>query len=387
MKLLKTLILSFVLSSVACVYADDIPPQPTLAAKAFLLRDFASGQVLASQFPDERMEPASLTKLMTGYLAFKAVKNHHLELNQNIPVSVKAWKGGGIGCGGGNSSCMFIEPNKPVTVDELLHGMIVVSGNDASVALAEAIGGSEEGFADLMNKEAARLGMKGTHFVNAAGLSDPNHYTTANDLSILAMALIRDFPAEYKRLYSLKEYSYNKITQPNRNRLLWIDPYVDGMKTGHTSAAGYCLVASAKHGDMRLISVMLGTPSESTRITESQRLLNYGFQFYEQRTLYGVNQNVSTLKVWKGVEKEVSAVVAGGLTVTLPKGQADRLKATVTAKQPLIAPLAAGQEIGSIQITLDGKPMLERKLVAAKEIPVTGLFGRLADSVRLMFNK
>ncbi len=382
---MKTLIAALSLIVSFSVFADDIPPPPTLAAKAFMLRDFNSGAILAQQAANDRIEPASLTKLMTAYLSFKALKNGHLQLTQTLPVSEFAWKGGGGGCGGSQGSCMFIEPNKPVTVDELLHGMIVVSGNDASVALAEGIAASEPAFADLMNKEAARLGMKNTHFVNSTGLPDPNHYTTAYDLSLLASALIHDYPDQYKRLYSLKDYTYNKITQHNRNTLLWRDPYVDGMKTGHTSSAGYCLIASAKRGDARMISVVLGTPSDSTRATESQKLLNYGFQFYDSRLVYKQGQNVSTLKVWKGAENTLSATVAEDLYVTLPKGQADRLKATVASKQPLIAPVAAGQEVGTIQFTLDGKPLLERKLVAAKEMPVAGIFGRMVDSIKLLF--
>jgi D-alanyl-D-alanine carboxypeptidase (penicillin-binding protein 5/6) len=340
--------------------------------------------VLAQQNANERIEPASLTKLMTAYLSFKALKNGHLQLEQTLPVSVKAWKGGGAGCGGGAGSCMFIEPNKPVTVNELLHGMIVISGNDASVALAEGIAGSEEGFADLMNKEAARLGMKGTHFLNSTGLPDPNHYTTASDLAILASALVRDFPAEYKRLYSLKDYTFNNIKQANRNRLLWVDPFVDGMKTGHTTAAGYCLVSSAKRGDMRLIAILMGAPSDTARAIESQKLLNYGFQFYESRLLYKRGQAISKLKVWKGRDETLSATVADDLYVTLPKNHISRLKASVVSKQPLIAPVSARQEVGAIRLSLDGKPVLERPLIAAQEMPVAGIFGRLWDSLKLM---
>lgn len=369
------LILSLLFSTITA--ADDIPPPPTLAAKAFLLRDYNSGTTLAQQGANERIEPASLTKLMTAYLSFKALKNGHLQLTQVLPVSVKAWKIEG--------SKMFIEPDRPVTVDELLHGMIIQSGNDACITLAEGIASSEEIFADMMNKEAARLGMKNTHFMNATGLPDANHYTTAYDLSLLASALIHDFPDQYKRLYAIKEYTYNKITQPNRNLLLWRDPFVDGMKTGHTESAGYCLISSAKRGDTRLISVVLGTPSETTRAVESQKLLNYGFQFYESRLVYKQGQTISSLKVWKGADNTLAATVPADLFVTLPKGQATRIKANVISKQPLIAPIAAGQEVGTIAFTLDGKPLMERKLVAAREMPVAGIFGRLWDSIKLMF--
>jgi D-alanyl-D-alanine carboxypeptidase (penicillin-binding protein 5/6) len=374
-----TATLTFILSSllIGNAQAADIPPAPTLAVKSYVLRDFNSGNIVAQQASTERVEPASLTKIMTAYVVFKALKNGHLQPDQTLPVSVKAWKVEG--------SKMFIEPNKPVTVDELVHGMIIQSGNDASITLAEGVAVTEEAFADMMNKEAARLGMKNTHYMNATGLPDPQHYTTAYDLSLLATALIRDFPDQYKRLYSVKEYTYNKITQPNRNRLLWLDPFVDGMKTGHTNTAGYCLISSAKRSDTRLISVVLGAPSEGARATESQKLLNYGFQFYESQLVYKYGQAVSTLKVWKGVENTIAATVANDLYITLPKGEYSRVKATVTSKQPLIAPIAANQEIGSIQFTLDGKVIHEGKLVAAKKVEVAGLFGRLWDSIKLMF--
>lgn len=365
--------------------AADIPPPPTLAARAYVLLDFNSGGVLAQHNANQRVEPASLTKLMTAYLTFKAIRNGYLKLDQVLPVSEYAWKGGGSGCGGSKGSCMFIEPNKPVTVDQLLHGMIVISGNDASVALAEGIASSEEAFAELMNKEAARLGLKNSRFKNATGLPEVDHYSTAADLALLAAALVRDFPEEYQRLYSLKEYTWNNIKQSNRNRLLWLDPHVDGMKTGHTAAAGYCLISSAKRGDMRLISVLLGAPHNAARAVESQKLLNYGFQFYESRLIYKRGQPVSSLKVRKGKGKEITATVAEDLYITLPKNQIGRLQASIISHQPLIAPINAAQEIGTLQFNLDGKLLLSRPLVAAAEMPVAGLIGRLWDSIRLMF--
>jgi len=374
---MRIFLLLFSLLSTVAAIADDLPPPPTLAAKAYLLREFGSNSVIAQQGAHERVEPASLTKLMTAYLSFKALKNGHLKLDQTLPVSVKAWKAEG--------SKMFVEPNRPVTVDELLHGMIIQSGNDACITLAEGISVTEDAFAELMNKEAARLGMKETHFMNATGLPHPEHYTSVHDLSLLAAALIRDFPDQYKRLYALKDYTYNKITQPNRNRLLWVDPYVDGMKTGHTESAGYCLIASSRHGDMRLISVVVGTPSEDARATESQKLLNYGFMFYENRLVYKQGQTISKLKVWKGHDDMLSATVDGDLTVALPKGQYTRIKASVTSRQPLIAPIAKGQQVGIIQFSLDGKPLLERKLVAAQDVAVAGIFGRLWDGLKLKF--
>jgi D-alanyl-D-alanine carboxypeptidase (penicillin-binding protein 5/6) len=377
LSLLLAFVFSFSLAPVTALGATDIPPPPTLAVKAYLLRDFNSNNIIAQQAGNDRIEPASLTKLMTAYVVFKALKNGHLQLEQTLPVSTKAWKVEG--------SKMFVEPNKPVTVDELLHGTIIQSGNDSSIALAEGVAVTEEAFADMMNKEAARLGMNNTHFVNATGLPDPQHYTTAHDLSLLATALIRDFPDQYKRLYSVKEYTYNKITQPNRNRLLWLDPYVDGMKTGHTETAGFCLISSAKRGESRLISVVLGAASESSRATESQKLLNYGFQFYESHLVYKRGQIISKLKVWKGHDDTLAATVADDLFITLPKGEYARVKATLTSKQPLIAPISAGQEIGTLQFTLDGKVVSERKLIAAEKVEVAGMFGRLWDSIKLLF--
>jgi len=373
-----SLAFAFVLSFMAIsTHAADIPPAPALATKAYLLRDFSSGNIIAQQSPHERVEPASLTKIMSAYLVFKAIKNGYLKPEQTVPVSTKAWKAEG--------SRMFVEPNRPVTVDELLHGMIIQSGNDASIALAEAVAASEEGFADLMNKEAARLGMKNSHFTNATGLPDPQHYTTVYDLSLLAAALIQDFPDQYKRLYSVKEYTYNKITQPNRNRLLWVDSHVDGMKTGHTESAGYCLVTSAKRNDTRLISVVVGAPSEAARAAESQKLLNYGFQYYETTLVYKKGQPVKSLKVWKGHNDMLTSTVANDLFLTLPKGQYSQVKATVTSKQPLLAPINAGQAIGTIQFTLNGKVIHEEKLVAAEKVEVAGIFGRLWDSIKLWF--
>lgn len=373
-----TPVFAFIFSVVSLVaQAADIPPAPNLAVKAYLLRDFNSNNIIAQQASSERVEPASLTKIMTAYIVFEALKNGHLQLTQTLPVSTKAWKAEG--------SRMFIEPNKPVTVDELLHGMIIQSGNDATIALAEGVASTEEAFADMMNKEAARLGMANTHFVNSTGLPDPQHYTTAYDLSLVAAALIRDFPDQYKRLYSVKEYTYNKITQPNRNRLLWVDPYVDGMKTGHTESAGYCLVTSAKRNDTRLISVVLGATSESSRAIESQKLLNYGFQFYETSLVYKKGQPVKQLKVWKGHNDVLAATVPNDLYLTLPKGHYSRVKATVTSKQPLIAPINAGQQVGTIQFVLDGKVINEQKLVASDKVEVAGLFGRLWDSIKLWF--
>ena len=356
--------------------AQLAPPAPALEAKAWLLLDVNSGQVLASQKADERFEPASLTKLMTAYLSFSALKQKSLRLDQIIPVSTRAWKAEG--------SRMFIEPNKPVTVDELLHGVIIQSGNDASTALAEAIGGSEEVFAQMMNREAKRLGLANTHFTNATGLPNPELRSTAQDLSQLVVALIRDFP-EYYPLYSQKEYRYNNITQSNRNRLLWLDPTVDGVKTGYTENAGYCLITSARRGERRLVSVVLGTASESARATESQKLLNWGFQFYDSVRVYARNQPVTQLRVWKGGSDMVKAGFTSDLYVALPKGQGDKLKATVESLQPLLAPVSPGQRVATLKLEIDGKPWRELPVVALEAVPVAGIFGRAWDTLRLLF--
>ena len=356
--------------------AAAVAPPPSLAVKAYLLTDFNSGTIIATHKKDERVEPASLTKIMTAYVTFDAIQQGHLKLDQTLPVSEKAWKVEG--------SKMFIEPNKPVTVDELLHGMIIQSGNDASITLAEGVAGSEEQFAQMMNKQATKLGMTNTRYMNATGLPDKAHFTTANDLAILATALIRDFPLEYRRLYSVKEYSYNKITQPNRNRLLWLDANVDGMKTGHTESAGYCLISSAKRGDTRMISVLLGAVSEAMRASESQKLLNYGFQFYESTKVYKQNQTINTMRVFKGQDKIVSATISKDFYLTLPKGDYAKVKANMISQQPLIAPIKAGQTIGKISFTLNGKIINEQKLVAAKSVDEAGFVGRIIDSVKLM---
>jgi D-alanyl-D-alanine carboxypeptidase (penicillin-binding protein 5/6) len=381
--LFKSLSLAFVLStavlsisSTAQAESAQIAPPPNLAVKAFLLKDFNSNYVIASQKSNMRIEPASLTKIMTAYLSFKALKNGHLSLTQTLPVSEVAWKVEG--------SKMFIEPNKPVTVDELLHGMIIQSGNDASIALADGIGGTEAQFVDMMNKEATRLGMKNTHYMNATGLPDVQHYTTADDLMILATALIHDFPEQYQRLYSVKEYTYNKITQPNRNRLLWLDPNVDGMKTGHTETAGYCLIASAKRDGIRRISVVLGAPTDAARATESQKLLNYGFQYFDSTLVYKQGQSINQLKVWKGNDNQVASTVADDLFVTVPKGEYANVKAVMSSTQPLIAPVKKGQVIGSVKFTLYGRTIDERNLVAAKAIEGAGILGRAWDSIKLL---
>jgi D-alanyl-D-alanine carboxypeptidase (penicillin-binding protein 5/6) len=372
------LLLSFGLISVSLAQSANpsVPPAPAVAAKSYLLLDVHSQQTLASHHPGERVEPASLTKLMTAYLTFAAIKQKQIQLTQTVPVSERAWKAEG--------SRMFIEPRKPVTVDELMRGMIVQSGNDACIALAELVAGSEQAFAQQMNREAQRLGMKNTNFVNATGLPNPQHYSTAYDLALLASAVIRDYP-EFHPLYSTKEYRYNNITQANRNRLLWSDPTVDGMKTGYTENAGYCLITSARRGERRLISVVLGAASETARAAESQKLLNYGFQFYDSVKLYEKTRPVASLRVWKGGGNSVTVGFLNDLYVSLPKGQADKLKAVLESQQPLFAPIGVGQKIGTMKLTIDGKPYAEVPVVALEAVTLAGVLGRGWDSIRLLF--
>jgi D-alanyl-D-alanine carboxypeptidase (penicillin-binding protein 5/6) len=379
----KNTIFVFILSLIALIHASSvsadsaqIAPPPDLAVKAYLLKDFNSGHVISTKNSNMRIEPASLTKIMTAYLSFKALKNGHLSLTQTLPVSEFAWKVEG--------SKMFIEPNMTVMVDELLHGMIIQSGNDASIALAEGIATTEMQFSEMMNKEAQRLGMKNTHYMNATGLPDPQHYTTAEDLAILATALIHDFPDQYQRLYSVKEYTYNKITQPNRNRLLWLDPSVDGMKTGHTESAGYCLISSAKRDGVRRISIVLGATTDAARAAESQKLLNYGFQYFDSKLVYRQGQAINQIKVWKGNENQVAMTVADDLFLTVAKGDYVNVKVSTSIKQPLIAPIKKGQVIGAVKFTLNGNVIQERNLVAAKSIEAAGIFGRTWDSIKLL---
>jgi serine-type D-Ala-D-Ala carboxypeptidase (penicillin-binding protein 5/6) len=367
------LLLSLLVLSCAAHAAP--PPAPSIVGRSWVVGDLSSGQVLVAQKAEERIEPASLTKLMTAYVVFIALRDRKIAPEQQVNVSVRASKAPG--------SRMFIEPRRPVTVDELIRGMVVQSANDACIALAEAIAGKEEVFAQLMNREAARLGMKNTKFMNSTGLPDAQHYSTAQDLYLLAGALIRDFPNEYAQYYSQKEYRYNNITQPNRNRLLWIDPSVDGVKTGHTEAAGFCLVASSRRSGRRLLSVLLGSTSEATRAQESLKLLNWGFQFFDSVKLYPAGSAVRSLDVWKGAARSVKVGVDRDLLVSVPKGEADKLKAELVSQQPLMAPLAKGQHVGVLRVTHDGKPYGEYPLVALEPVALAGFFGRAWDTLRL----
>lgn len=374
--------LSFLVALLFPLFAQaqlaNLPPIPVLAAKSYLLYDFTSNQILVDQNGNERTEPASITKLMTAYLTFNSLRQNKLSLNQAVVPSEAALRAQGV------ESRMFLDKNKPVTIAELLRGLIVQSGNDAARVLAITLAGSEENFAKLMNQEAQRLSMNNTHYINATGLPHPQHYSSAYDTALLAAAIVRDFP-EYYPIYSLREYQYNHINQANRNRLLWMDPYVDGMKTGHTESAGFCLVASAKRDQRRLISVVLGTASDNLRATESQKLLNYGFQNFESVRLYQKNEPVTSLRLWKGTENKVKVGFRSDLFLSIPTGQRAQLKATMETQQPLAAPIVGGQKIGMIKITLGGKPYAEYKLVALEPVPLANVFSRGWDSIRLLF--
>jgi D-alanyl-D-alanine carboxypeptidase (penicillin-binding protein 5/6) len=366
---------AFAMLAFAALAQAAAPQPPSVVGRSWMVGDLSSGQVLAVQKGDERVEPASLTKIMTAYVVFQALREKKLEPAQQVRVSERAWRAPG--------SRMFIEPRRPVTVEELILGMVVQSGNDACIALAEAVAGNEEVFVQMMNREAARLGLKNTKYMNSTGLPDPQHYTTAQDLYLLTEALIRDFPKEYARYYSQKEFRYNNISQPNRNRLLWLDPSVDGVKTGHTEAAGYCLIASSNRGGRRLLSVLLGSTSESTRAQESQKLLNWGFQFFDSVKLHKGNDLVKAIEVWKGAADEVKAGFKGDIVVTVPKGDAEKLKAELVSQQPLVAPVTEGQRVGVLRVSYDGKPLAEYPLVALEGVGTAGMFGRAWDTLRL----
>ncbi len=364
--------------------AQTLPP-PDIDANTWILLDVTSNQVIESTKADVQIQPASLTKIMTAYLTFAALRDKKLDLKQSVNVSVNAWKVDG------SSSKMFIEPNKPVTIEELLFGLIVQSGNDAAVALAEAVAGSENAFVVLMNREAERLGMKSTRFANPHGLPSPQNYSTARDLSVLAKSLIQDFPDYYKVYYSTKSYTYNKITQANRNRLLWLDPSVDGMKTGHTEESKYSLISSANrpNGDSqrRLISVLIGAKSDQVRAQESLKLLNWGYQNFDTVKLYGKSQALASPEIWKGTQATIKIGFDRDVYVTLPKGSASKLKPALERKDPLVAPIAANTKVGTVKMMLDGKVYAEFPVIALEEVPQASIFGRAWDSLRLMMKK
>jgi D-alanyl-D-alanine carboxypeptidase (penicillin-binding protein 5/6) len=354
-----------------------VPAAPQLGARSYLLVDFDSNSVLVEHEADLQLEPASITKLMSSYVVFHELVDGNINLEDQVPISEKAWRTGG--------SRMFIDPSMMVTVEDLLRGMVIQSGNDASVALAEYVAGGEEAFADLMNHYSELLGMTGTHFVNSTGLPDPQHYTTARDVAILSAAIIREFP-EYYAWYSEKEFNFNGIRQHNRNTLLWRDPAIDGLKTGHTEAAGYCLASSAKRDGMRLISVVMGSSSESSRASESQTLLNYGFRFFETVQLYQAGQQLSEVTVWKGMQDLVNLGIQDQLFVTIPRGRYDDLVARINVQPQLSAPLAAGQQVGMVSVYLDDKVIFDRPLVTLQQVEEAGFFGRNWDSLVIWVN-
>lgn len=350
------------------------PPAPTMDVKAYILQDADSGVTLAAKNPDMRLSPASLTKIMTSYIVAAALKAGRIHLNDQVMISEKAWRMGG--------SKTFIKIGSTVSVKDLMQGIIVQSGNDACVAMAECVGGTEAAFVDLMNQEAAILGMKNTHFTDSTGMPDPKHYTTPRDMAILSRALIRDFPNDYQQ-YSQKWYVYNNIRQPNRNRLLWRDPSVDGIKTGHTDDAGFCLVASAKRNTMRLISVVMGAPSDNARADNSQELLNYGFRFFETHKLFDANTPIDYARVWYGKDKKVPAGMNYNLSVTVPVGQFSHAKIEKSFDMNLKAPIQKGQVVGTVNLILNDKVLAKEPLYALQEDPKAGFFSRTAEWIRL----
>ncbi|MGZ4960366.1 MAG: D-alanyl-D-alanine carboxypeptidase family protein [Methylomonas sp.] len=354
------------------------PAAPSVAASSYFLMDFNSGRILAEKDPDKRVAPASLTKIMTVYVVFRELKAGHLTLDEKVTISQNAWETGG--------SKMFVEVNKQVPVEDLLQGVVIQSGNDASVALAEHVAGSEQTFATMMNEQASRIGMVNSHFENATGLPSPNHYSSARDLALLAQALIKEFP-EYYRWDSQKEFTYNNITQQNRNQLLWRDASVDGVKTGFTDDAGYCMVASAKREDMRLISVVMGTASPNARANESQSLLNYGFRFFETHKLYAADTALTEARVRKGATSKVSVGVAEDIYVTAPRKHFNELKAETQIDNAIMAPLNKGDSVGSLNVSLGGETILNKPLVAMDSVAEGGLFRRLYDAALVFLEK
>ena len=375
-KVLSKLSLLFVFMWSVSAAAAPVPAQPKLAADSFLLIDFHSGRVLAEKNIHKKVEPASITKLMTAYVIYKEIDAGRLSVDEEVLISKKAWRMQG--------SKMFVEVGKKVKVDDLLKGIIVQSGNDATVAMAEHIAGTESAFADYMNQYARALGMNDTNFVNSTGWPHKNHLTTAADLARLARALIREFPVQYQR-YSEKEYTYNGIRQYNRNKLLWRDKDVDGIKTGHTDSAGYCLVASAMRDDMRLISVVLGTSSEKVREAASQSLLSYGFRFYESNKLYSAGESLNTARIWKGANSELNLGLEDDLYVTIPRGQYKNLDAVMDVSANIEAPVNKGQQLGNVVVTFAGEEMVSQPLIALQSVERGSFFQRTKDQIIQLF--
>ncbi|KTC75232.1 D-alanyl-D-alanine carboxypeptidase (penicillin-binding protein 5) [Legionella birminghamensis] len=354
------------------------PSPPTLNAKAYILIDVNSGKIIAEKNSEEKLPPASLTKMMTLFVISNALHNGQIHLTDNVRISRDAWKTGG--------SRMFVKEGQMVSIEDLLKGIIVDSGNDACVAMAEHLGGSEPGFAEIMNQQAQQLGMVNSHFTDSTGLPDPNLYTTAKDLAILGRALVNSFP-QYYHWYSQKWFTYNGIRQPNRNRLLWRDSQVDGVKTGHTNDAGFCLVSSAKRDNMRLLSVVLGSPSDAVRADDSERLLNYGFRFFETHPLYKAGQSITKVPVYKGAASELNVGLLQDQYITIPNGQYQRLNITTTVAENLQAPIEKGDKIGELVVQFDEKTIDTHPVYALEPVEKGGIFTRMKDSVRLMFKR
>jgi D-alanyl-D-alanine carboxypeptidase (penicillin-binding protein 5/6) len=367
-----TMFVSIALATPAQAAQALVPQPPQLAASAYILIDAVTGKVIVEMNADQPLPPASLTKMMTAYMLAYEVAAGNVSLDDQVRISEKAWRTKG--------SRMFIQEGKFVKLEDLMRGIIIQSGNDASVAVAEHLAGSEEAFADLMNQHALRLGMTQTHFVNSTGLPAEGHQTTARDLAILARAIIRDYPEDYL-VYAEKEFTFNDIRQPNRNKLLWRDSTVDGLKTGYTSAAGYCLVASAKKDGQRLISVVLGSSSTEARAQESQKIITYGMRFFETHALYDAKESLTKARVWGGAEDYMELLIERELAVTIPRGQAKYIKATIEVNNGIEAPVFAGDVLGKLVITLDTDVILERDLVANMDMLEGGFFKGIADSV------
>jgi D-alanyl-D-alanine carboxypeptidase (penicillin-binding protein 5/6) len=370
------MVLLTLLTSTVMAQTITTPKPPQIAANSYLLMDFNSETLLAEFDVNKKVEPASITKMMTAYVVFSELKSGNLQMDDLVTVSEKAWRTGG--------SKMFIEVNKKVSIENLVKGMIIQSGNDACVALAEHIAGSEETFADLMNQHAVKIGMQNSNFINATGLPAENHHITAIDAAKLAKAIILEFP-DYFEIFSEKEFTFNKITQHNRNTLLWRDPSVDGFKTGHTEAAGYCLVSTAKRNGMRLITVVMGTESQKARADESQKLFNYGYRFFETNLLYKANEMRVTIEVWKGVAENVDLGLAQDLYITIPRGQYNNLQAKVDMPNYITAPISNKQVIGQLNIQLNDKAVATKNLVALKSVQAGGWWTRMTDGMGLWF--
>ena len=374
-RILVIFILPLIFSNVYAVMSP-VPSPPELQAKSYLLIDFNSGRVLAEKDIDKKIEPASITKMMATYVVYKEIESGRLSMDEEVTISNKAWRMKG--------SKMFIEVGKKIKVETLLKGVIIQSGNDATVALAEHIAGSEATFADYMNQYSQKLGMSNTHFVNSTGWPDKKHLTTARDIATLAKAIISEFP-EYYATYAVKEYTFNGIKQYNRNKLLWRDDSVDGIKTGHTESAGYCLVSSAVRDDMRLIAVVLGTRSETARANVSQSLMSYGFRFYESSKLYAAGENLNTVRIWKGEREDLNLGLMEALHVTIPRGQYKHLDAKMDINENIEAPVNKGDRLGTVRLILDGEEILTKPLIALHSVDEGGFVQKAKDYIIQLF--